>query len=64
MISKLKPGDIVTMNNKYRFARQYRGMEFEVTHGVETVCGTECVWLKDFHGCYAADGLDKVVSGA
>lgn len=54
----LKVGDRVKINDKYRGNNV--GKVFTVIAGPQEVCGTTCVWLKGFSGCYAVDGLDKV----
>lgn len=56
----LTKGDKVVMNNKYHVPDRYHGKEFIVTAGPQEVCGTMCVWLDDYKGCYAMDGLTKV----
>ncbi len=56
----LKIGDKVTMNNKYYVPDQNKGKVFTITAGPHEVCGTECVWLEGYRGCYAADGLTVV----
>jgi len=57
----LKPGDKVTMNNKYCVNEKNKGREFIVTAGPQMVYGKECVWLDGYSGCYAADGLTVVM---
>ena len=59
MIGELRKGDRVVMNNKYCVPEKYKGKEFIVTAGPQMVCGTMCVWLSGYRGCYAADGLSK-----
>ena len=56
----LNKGDRVVMNNKYHVTERYRGKEFIVTAGPKKVGGTMCVWLDDYRGRYAEDGLTKV----
>ncbi|RKJ64895.1 hypothetical protein D7Y06_11395 [Roseburia sp. 1XD42-69] len=56
----LAKGDRVVMNDKYHVPERYRGKEFIVTAGPQKVCGTMCVWLDAYKGCYAEDGLSKV----
>lgn len=56
----LTVGDRVVMNNKYRVSEKCKGKEFVVTAGPREVCGTICVWLDGYSGCYAEDGLSKV----
>ena len=48
------------MNDKYHVPERYRGKEFIVTAGPQKVGGTMCVWLNEYKGCYAEDGLSKV----
>ena len=59
----LKVGDKVVMNDKYHVPEKNKGKEFIVTVEPQEVCGTLCVWLEGYRGCYAADGLTKVASG-
>lgn len=56
----IQPGDKVVMNNKYYVSEKNKGREFTVTAGPQEVCGTICVWLEGYRGCYAADGLTVV----
>lgn len=56
----LKRGDEVKMNDKYVVAESNKDRVFTVTSASYEVCGTEVVWLKEYCGCYAADGLTKV----
>lgn len=56
----MKIGDTVKMNNKYYVSEKNRDKEFKVTTEPQVVCGTICVWLEGFRGCYAADGLTVV----
>lgn len=56
----MKTGDRVVMNGKYYVADKNMGKVFNVVAGPQEVCGTPCVWLEDYHGCYAADGLGPV----
>lgn len=58
----LKVGDKVKMNEKYRVSDENKEKVFVVKSGPQEVCGTECVWLDGYRGCYATDGLDKVGS--
>lgn len=53
-------GDKVFMNDKYRVSENNRGKKFTVIAGPREVCGTMCVWLEGYRGCYAEDGLTKV----
>lgn len=59
----LKVGDRVKMNGRYYVPARYRRKVFQVIAGPQEVGGQLCVWLEDFQGCYAVDGLDKVDSG-
>ena len=61
MKSKLSIGDKVIMNDKYFVAKKNKELVFEVISDPQDICGTECVFLKDYVGAYAADGLTKVV---
>lgn len=56
----LKQGDKVVMNDKYRVSDVNKGKEFIVKTVPQKVCGTLCVWLEGYRGCYAVDGLTKV----
>lgn len=56
----LMVGDKVVMNDSYHVSEKYKGKEFVVTAGPQEVCGTMCVWLDGYRGCYALDGLSKV----
>ena len=56
----LTVGDKVVMNDNYHVLEKYRGKEFVITAGTQEVCGTMCVWLDGYKGCYALDGLSKV----
>lgn len=56
----LKVGDKVTMNDKYHVSEQNKGKVFTVKTEPREVCGTLSVWLEDFRGCYAVDGLTNV----
>ncbi len=56
----LKVGDKVAMNDKYHVSEKDKGKEFVVTVGPQEICGTLCVWIEGYRGCYAADGLIKV----
>ncbi len=53
----LKAGDKVTMNDKYWVSEKNKGKTFIVKTEPQEVCGTLCVWLDGFRGCYAVDGL-------
>lgn len=48
------------MNDKYHVSENNKGKVFTVRADPQEVCGTVCVWIEGFRGCYAADGLDKV----
>lgn len=56
----LKIGDKVIMNDKYRVSESKKGVIYEVRTEPREICGTICVFLKDYAGAYAADGLTKV----
>lgn len=56
----LKVGDKVILNDKYHVSEKYKGKVFTVKTEPQEVCGTLCVWLDGFSGCYAVDGLTKV----
>ena len=56
----LKIGDKVIMNDKYYVSEQNKGKIFTVRTEPQKVCGKMCVWLEDYRGCYAADGLEVV----
>ena len=56
----IKVGDKVRMNDRYYVSEKNRNKEFTVASNPHIVCGTACVWLKEFNGCYAADGLESV----
>lgn len=56
----LQIGDKVIMNGKYHVPEQNKGKVFVVRTKPQEVCGSMCVWLEGFGGCYAADGLTKV----
>ncbi|MBQ8686107.1 MAG: hypothetical protein IJ514_08050 [Clostridia bacterium] len=55
----LKVGDIVFMNDKYKVPEGYQGQLFTVRSKVQDICGTPCVFLKNYTGAYAVDGLTK-----
>jgi hypothetical protein len=48
------------MNDKYYVSEKNRKREFTVTTDSQMVCGTLCVWMDGFRGCYAVDGLEKI----
>lgn len=52
-------GDKVVMNNKYHVSKMNKGKVFTVKTKPQEVCGTMCVWLDGYRGCYAEDGLSK-----
>lgn len=54
-------GDTVIMNDKYPVSEKYQGKEWLVKSEPFNICGTECVKLEGFTGCYALNGLTKVV---
>lgn len=58
---KLKIGDEVIMNDRYRVSEKNKGKVFVVRSEPFEICGTECVLLEDYRGGYAMDGLTKVV---
>ena len=58
--SMLKIGDRVVMNNKYYVSDTNKGKVFIVKTDPQEVCGTLSVWLEDFRGCYAVEGLTRV----
>ena len=55
----LKKGDKVKMNDKYHVSDTNKEKVFTVKTEPQEVCGTLCVWLEDYRGCYAVDGLTK-----
>lgn len=58
--NRIKKGDVVKMNNKYYVSEKNIGMVFTVISDPQKVCGSTCVWLDGYSGCYAIDGLEKV----
>jgi len=56
----MKPGDKVTMNNRYEVSEHNKRRVFEVISEPQKFGKVECVWLKGFRGCYVVDGLDLV----
>ena len=54
-----KVGDIVFMNDKYKVPERYQGQVFMVRSKVQDICGTPCVFLENYTGAYAVDGLTK-----
>lgn len=57
---KLKIGDRVIMNDKYRVSEKNKEKVFVVRSAPFDICGTKCVLLEDYSGGYAMDGLSKV----
>lgn len=57
---KIKVGDKVVMNNKYRVSEKNKDVEFTVRSEPFNVSGTPCVMLEGYSGGYALDGLTKV----
>lgn len=55
----LKVGDIVFMNDKYKVPERLQGQVFMVRSDVQDICGTHCVFLENYTGAYAVDGLTK-----
>jgi hypothetical protein len=56
-----KIGTKVIMNDKYYVSDKNKRKEFIVKSEPYEVCGTICVMLEDYRGCYALDGLDEIV---
>lgn len=56
----LEIGDKVIMNDKYYVSEKNREKVFTVKSEPQEVCGTLSVWLEDYRGCYAVDGLTRV----
>ena len=56
----LKQGDKVIMNEKYYVSEKNKGTVFTVKTEPQIICGTVCVFLEGYRGCYAVDGLTKV----
>lgn len=54
-----KVGDIVFMNDKYKVPERYQGRVWVVKSDVQDICGTPCVFLQNYKGAYAMDGLTK-----
>lgn len=59
-MNKLKIGDKVKMNNKYYVSEKNKERVFTVISEPEKICGTMCIFLEGFRGCYAVDGLTEV----
>lgn len=57
---EIKIGDYVTMNDRYRVSEKNKGRVFKVVSEPQDIGGTTCVFLDDYRGAYAADGLTKV----
>lgn len=62
--SGLKIGDKVVMNDKYSVPDKNKGKVFTIRSEPTEVCGTMCVWLEEYPGCCAVDGLDKYEENA
>lgn len=56
----MKVGDKVVMNDKYFVSQKNKGKIFTVKSEPQEVCGTMSVFLEEFRGCYAVDGLTVV----
>lgn len=56
----LKKGDKVKMNDKYYVNQKNKDKVFVVRTTPQRVGGTLVIWLEDYNGCYAVDGLDKI----
>ena len=56
----LKIGDKVIMNDKYYVNEENKGKVFTVRANPQRVGGTLVVWLQDYKGCYAVDGLTLI----
>ena len=56
----MKIGDKVRMNNKYYVSEDNKNKTFTIVIPPKMVCGVMCVWMKEYRGCYAADGLEVV----
>ncbi|WMJ88887.1 hypothetical protein [Anaerocolumna sp. MB42-C2] len=54
--------DLVKMNDKYFVSEKNKDKVFTVISEPQEVCGTLCVWLDGFRGCYAVDGLTFVAN--
>ena len=54
----LEVGDF--MNDTYQVSANNKDKKFTVIAGPQEVCGTMCVGLEGYRGCYAEDGLTKV----
>lgn len=56
----LKIGDKVKINNKYYVSEDNKDKTFTIVIPPRMVYGKLCVWLREYRGCYAADGLELV----
>lgn len=56
----LKKGDKVIMSDKYYVSEKNKDKIFTVRTEPSMVGGTLVVWLEDYKGCYAVDGLTKI----
>lgn len=56
----MKIGDKVRMNNKYYVSEDNKDKTFTIAIPPKMVYGKLCVWLREYRGCYAADGLEVV----
>ena len=54
----IKVGDKVVMNENYIVPEKNKGKVFTVSSNPKMICGTMCVWLEGYKGCYAIDGLN------
>lgn len=59
-MEQLKVGDQVVMNDRYRVSEANLGRIFTVRSEPQEIGGTVCVFLDDYRGAYAADGLTKL----
>lgn len=59
---KLKPGDLVTMNDNYRVLPANKGKVWKVVSDPWMVCSSWVVKLEGRTSGYAVDGLDLVGS--
>ena len=56
----LQIGDKVKMNDKYRVSDANKEKTFVVKTEPREIGGTLSVWLEEYRGCYAVDGLTKI----
>lgn len=56
----LHVGDYVVMNDKYHVGEQNKGRIFMVRSSVQEIGGTPCVFLRNYTGAYAVDGLSQI----